>query len=262
MSEWQIADLDLDAYLARIGHERVSPSAAALRSLHEAHVRSIPFENIDVLLGPHPGLKLKVIADKMVHRRRGGYCYEHSLLFAAALESLGFDVRRRMARVDPEKPSARTHMVVIVRVAGVDHLVDVGFGTGLVTAMPLVDGVEQEQNGWLHRITREGPLWTLWRHEHGEWVPLHATDDLPQHQIDYEVAHHYVATHPKSPFTGQLVVMTRGDRLSRRLVGNELTTEHANGAVTKEPVPPAELDGVLRSLGVELNTTDLTTLLG
>ncbi|QFU85807.1 arylamine N-acetyltransferase [Amycolatopsis sp. YIM 10] len=260
MSEWQLEDLDLDAYLARIGHARVQPSAAALRSLHEAHVRSIPFENLDVLLGPHPGLELKVIADKLVHRRRGGYCYEHGLLFSAALELLGFDVRRRMARVQPDKNGPRTHMVVLVRVAGIDHLVDVGFGTGLVTPMPLVDGHEQDQNGWLHRITREGPLWILWRHEADGWTRLHATDDLPQHQIDYDVSNHYISTHPKSPFSGQLVVMTRGDRVSNRLVGDTLTTEHATGETTKRTVPPAELDTVLRSMGVELTSSELATL--
>jgi len=46
--EWDIAALDLDAYLDRIGHPRVAPSAGALRSLHEAHMRTIPFENVDV----------------------------------------------------------------------------------------------------------------------------------------------------------------------------------------------------------------------
>ncbi|MBN6035031.1 arylamine N-acetyltransferase [Amycolatopsis sp. 195334CR] len=260
MSEWQLEDLDLDAYLARIGHARVEPSAAALRSLHEAHVRSIPFENLDVLLGPHPGLRLKVIADKLVHRRRGGYCYEHGLLFAAALELLGFDVRRRMARVQPDKNGPRTHMVVLVRVAGIDHLADVGFGTGLVTPMPLVDGHEQDQNGWPHRITREGPLWILWRREPEGWTRLHATDDLPQHQIDYDVSNHYIATNPKSPFSGQLVAMTRGDHLSTRLVGDTLTTEHAGGDQTKRTITPGDLHKTLQSLGIDLPEDQVTTL--
>lgn len=53
--EWDVASLDLDAYLDRIGHSRVPPSADALRSLHEAHVRAVPFENLDVVLGMHRG---------------------------------------------------------------------------------------------------------------------------------------------------------------------------------------------------------------
>ncbi|MBA8825553.1 hypothetical protein FHX42_002904 [Saccharopolyspora lacisalsi] len=55
--EWDIAAVDVEAYLERIDHPRVSPSTEALRSLHEAHVRTIPFENIDVVLGRHPGLE-------------------------------------------------------------------------------------------------------------------------------------------------------------------------------------------------------------
>jgi len=56
----------------------------------------------------HPGLELGVISDKLVRRRRGGYCYEHALLFAAVLERLGFAVQRRIARVQPHRPDSRT----------------------------------------------------------------------------------------------------------------------------------------------------------
>jgi N-hydroxyarylamine O-acetyltransferase len=96
--EWDVASLDLDAYLDRIGRPRVRPSADALRSLHEAHVRAISFENVDVVLGTHRGLGLDVIGDKLLRRHRGGCCYEHALLFAAVLEQLGYPVRRRIAR--------------------------------------------------------------------------------------------------------------------------------------------------------------------
>ncbi|MGH3929258.1 MAG: arylamine N-acetyltransferase family protein, partial [Pseudonocardiaceae bacterium] len=118
--EWNVTSVDVDAYLQRIGHPRVPPSAGALRSLHEAHVRAIPFENVDVVLGTHRGLELDVISDKLVHRRRGGYCFEHALLIAAVLERLGFAVQRRMARVQPQGSGVRTHMVLAVHADGVD----------------------------------------------------------------------------------------------------------------------------------------------
>jgi N-hydroxyarylamine O-acetyltransferase len=104
--------VDVDAYLDRIEHPRVPVSATALRSLHEAHVRAIPFENVDVVLGTHPGLELGVISDKLVRRHRGGYCYEHAQLFAAVLERLGFAVQRRIARVQPHRPGPRPHMIL------------------------------------------------------------------------------------------------------------------------------------------------------
>ena len=105
-SPWQAEQLDLDAYLSRIGRSGGPPSRAALDSLHEAHVRAFTFDNIDVLLDPHPGVALDAVQAKFVGRGRGGYCFEHGVLFAAALERLGYDVERRLGRVgDPEAPA-------------------------------------------------------------------------------------------------------------------------------------------------------------
>jgi len=166
--EWNIASVDVDAYLQRIGHPQVPPSADALRSLHEEHVRAIPFENVDVVLGTHRGLELDVISDKLVHRRRGGYCFEHALLFAAVLEQLGFEVQRRMARVHPHGSGVRTHMMLAVHASGAEYLADVGFGAGMLYPTPLRDGAVVDQAGWEHRLTHDGALWTLWkRDDHG-----------------------------------------------------------------------------------------------
>lgn len=143
-----------------------------------------------------------VISDKLVHRRRGGYCFEHALLLAAVLERLGFAVQRRMARVQPHGSGVRTHMMLTVHADGVEYLADVGFGAGMRYPMPLRDGAVVDQAGWAHRLTQDGALWTLWKRSDQGWEALHAFDDSPQRPIDYEVAHHYTATHPRSPFTG------------------------------------------------------------
>ncbi|WP_243790293.1 arylamine N-acetyltransferase [Saccharopolyspora gloriosae] len=210
---WSTDALDVEAYLRRIDQPRLPPSAEALRSLHEAHVRAIPFENIDVILGPHPGLELDVVADKLVDRRRGGYCFEHALLFAAALERLGYQVRRRIARVQPQRASgSETHMLLTVRVDGADFQADVGFGAGVLAPMPLRDGVVVDQAGWEHRLRREGELWVLEKRKPEGWAPLHAADERARRPVDYEVAHHYTATHPSSPFSGQPTQVL--DRLS------------------------------------------------
>jgi N-hydroxyarylamine O-acetyltransferase len=257
---WNIDDLDLDAYLARIGHDRVRPSADALRSLHRAHVLAIPFENIDVILGTHPGISLDAIQAKLVGRQRGGYCYEHALLFGAALEQLGFDVVRRVARVQPHKAGPRTHALLKVGVDGQEFLADVGFGAGQLYPTPLKDGAVVDQAGWDHRLTLDGDLWTLSKQTADGWVPQHASNDEPVRPIDYEVYHHYVSTHPKSPFTGRPVVMRVADGVVRRLVGNTLTTEQANGHTTERNIPPADLPDALASLDVILNEEEIDRL--
>lgn len=258
--EWDVAALDVEAYLDRIDHPRLPPSADVLRSLHQAHVRAIPFENVDVVIGTHPGLQLGAIAGKLVHRRRGGYCYEHALLFAAVLERLGFAVQRRIARVQPHRPGPRTHMMLVVRAEEADYLVDVGFGAGMLYPMPLRDGAEVDQAGWDHRLTRDGALWTLSKRAADGWEALHAFDGTPQCPVDYEVAHHYTSTHPRSPFASQLIVLRLDHGVSRRLVGDELTVEYADGRLERSSVAPEHLDATLRELDVVLNAEELDAL--
>lgn len=254
---WDTEKLDLDAYLRRIGQ---AAATASMESLHAAHVRSIPFENLDVILGTHPGIGFDAIQAKLVGRQRGGYCYEHALLFAAVLERLGFEVTRRVARVDPDKSGPRTHALLKVRVDEQDILADVGFGDGMLHPMPLKDGVVVDQAGWEHRLTQQDGVWTLAKKTPDGWVPQHASDDEPQRLIDYEVYHHYVSTHPNSPFSSKPVVMRLSDGLCRRLVGNELIHEYADGRVERRLVSADELGALLESLDVVLTGEELDRL--
>jgi N-hydroxyarylamine O-acetyltransferase len=238
---WNTSVLDVDAYLARIGLPRAE---APLEALHEAHVRAIPFENVDPLLGKTPDLELG------------------ALLFAAVLERLGYPVRRRLSRVQPHKSGPRTHMMLVVVHNGRDHLVDVGFGAGMMRPMPLEDGVVVSQAGWDHRLTRDGRLWTLSKRAGDDWEPQHAFDDQPQRLVDYELSNYYVATHPRSPFTAKLIVMRLDHGISRRLVGDVLTEEHADGRVETTPVTPDTLGETLRSLDLDLPAEVLERLVG
>ena len=157
--DWGSALLDLDGYLGTVGVASREPSLAALAELHEAHVRTFPFENIDVLLDQHQGVAVSVIAEKFL-RGRGGYCFEHSSLLAAVLERLGYDVDRRLARVGDPASSGRTHLVVLVSLDGRRWLCDPGFGLSLLRPLPLEDGAQDEQegarSGWWRGPTTRG----------------------------------------------------------------------------------------------------------
>ncbi len=243
---WQTDVVDLDAYFARTG----ASASSSLAELHEAHVRAIPFENIDVMLGLVPSLDMTDIQDKLVHRRRGGYCYEHQLLFTAVLERLGYTVARRMSRV---MTGPRTHMMSIVD----DHLVDVGFGAGMLHPMPLRDGVVVDQAGWPHRLRRTERRWVLEKQGVNGWELQHAfEDDVEQVPVDYLAANYYVATHPRSPFSGQLVVMRLEPGLSRRLVGRTLTLDHAGAE--PERIEVDDLGATLESLDITLTEGELS----
>ena len=258
--EWEIDAVDLDAYLARIAQRRRPPSAEALRDLMRAHVRAIPFENVDVVLRQHQGISLDVVSAKLVGRRRGGYCYEQSGLFAAVLERLGYTVRRLSARVQPRRPGPYTHMTLVVEVDGGQFLADVGFGAGILVPLPLVDGGEVDQAGWPHRMSRRDSWWTLQKQTGDGWEDLLEFRLDEMHRNDYEVYHHYTSTHPKSPFIGRLVIMTLEPGVSRKLLGRELTVEKSDGSSETTTVAPDELDATLKDLGIELTADELAGL--
>src|SRR6478672_10177073 len=204
-SAWQIDRLDLDAYLARLGVPAKEPSRSALAELHEAHVRTFTFDNIDVLLGQHPGVALEAVQEKFVGRGRGGYCFEHSTIFAAALERLGYQVRRHLGRVgDPGAGTqqGRTHMVVEVVLDGQRLLGDPGFGMSLLRPIPMADDAQDDYlPGWRYRLRRtEGGALALHRKREEGWELAHTTDELEVKPVDVVIGHHYTSTYPASHF--------------------------------------------------------------
>jgi N-hydroxyarylamine O-acetyltransferase len=222
--EWATGQLDLAAYLRRIGYDRdLAPTAGTLAGLHRAHVAAIPFENADIMLGRGVRVDLPSIADKLVHRGRGGYCFEHGQLLAAALVQLGYPVDRLLARVGGPH-DARTHLVLRVHVDGQDWLADTGFGTGLIEPVPFGDGAPHDQYGWTYRLRADGERhWQLQEHQDGQWAACYQFDDQPQYPADVLMANHFTATYPDSSFVRQLVVIRKDPGGLRRLTGRRLS---------------------------------------
>lgn len=113
------AMFDLEAYFSRIAYVVTrEPSLATLAAIHRHHVRAIPFENLDVLLGRGIRIDLVSIAQKLIQGSRGGYCFEQNGLLRAALTALGFAVNPLIARVRWQVPleteTAFTHMLLRV----------------------------------------------------------------------------------------------------------------------------------------------------
>ena len=250
-TEWEVERLDLDAYLARIGLEAPPPpTAKGLRRLHRAHALAIPFENLDVLLGRGIRLDMDALQGKLVSRRRGGYCYEHNLLFSAALERLGMEVVRLSARVRMGSEHLRPHSHMLMRVdaGGVDWLADVGFGgEGLIDPIPFADGATtQSEGGWNHSLARESESTWVLRSLHPDgWLDLYAFTLEAQHHVDYVVYNHYISTFPRSPFVTTLVAQRSAP--DRRLTLTDLRLVEAlpDG---EERVTELEPDGLADTL--------------
>lgn len=268
--EWQSEQLDLDGYLRRIGYDGGwDADLGTLAGLHRCHVQTIPFENIDPLTGIGVDLDLGAIQDKLVIRRRGGYCFEHNLLFAAVLERAGFTVTRLAAHAWPGNaaPLPRTHMVLAVEVAafstgrgdGRTWLCDVGFGgLGLLGPVALADGADVRHDAWRYGVVRSGDEWVLRAHTAAGWLDLYAFTEQPQHLVDYEVYNYYISTHPASPFVHRLVAgrVTATRRLE--LTDRSLTETTADGQAKRTVADLGRLFAT--DFGLELDAATLAAL--
>lgn len=243
---------DLDAYLDRIGWRgEVAPTLAALSALLAAHIARIPFENLDVLLGRPIRLDLDAIQAKLVRARRGGYCFEHATLFAAALDRFGFRPLRHAARVVlfvPRTVSTRTHMFLSVALAEGRFVVDPGFGAlAPRQPLPLVDRGTAPPADATHWFARDGPFWALRTWRDGEAVDAWLSTLGEENPSDFEVANHYTATHPASPFVNRLTL--------RAYTGvGRVTVMNREATIWRGDVPqPVQLAdrGQLRALLVE-----------
>src|SRR5262245_57086967 len=265
-AQWQIDHLNLDAYLRRIGFD-AAPAAdeETLFALHRAHIAAIPFENLDVMLGRGIAVDLPSVADKLVARRRGGYCFEHGVLFGAALQRLGYRVDRLLARTgDPvEHPRPRSHLVLRVGRGDRQWLADVGFGNGLLEPLPFADGEARRQGAWSYRLVRgEDGAWRLREGVDEVWRTLMTFTDEPQYPVDVEVANHYTATNPHSPFVQRCILVRKDDTSVRGLRGRELTVERPGHEPQQRLLGDQEFAAALSAeFGSALRTDEVRALL-
>jgi N-hydroxyarylamine O-acetyltransferase len=241
--------LHLDAYLKRVGYAAGrEPTRAVLEALHLAHATRIPFENLDILLGRPIPLDLASLQEKLVAGGRGGYCYEQNLLFAAALERIGFNVTRLAARVRyrTERILPRSHMLLLVSAGGSQWIADVGFGLeGLLQPVPFEAGRESRQFAWTYRVVEEAGESMLQSLRGQAWTNLYSFSLEPQTAADYEMANYYNSTHPDSRFTRTLVVQLPAPEARVALRNLELITDRGGSVTTRMLAGDDELLTVL-----------------
>jgi N-hydroxyarylamine O-acetyltransferase len=186
-------EANLDAYLRRINYSgSIAPTLETLQMLHRQHPAAIAFENLDPLMERPVRLQLSDIEQKLLNERRGGYCFEHNLLFKAVLEAMDYAVTPLAAGVlwgrGPDEAGEATlnHMAMTVEVGGTAYLADVGFG-GQVMAGPLRlrADIEQTVGGETYRLTGGHPKWRLETRIGGDWRPMYEFTLAPQTLDDY-----------------------------------------------------------------------------
>jgi N-hydroxyarylamine O-acetyltransferase len=246
----------LDDYLHRIG-VRGSPGATAdtLRRIHRAHREAFLFENLSIQTGGTISVALPDIERKFLDDRRGGYCFEHNTLFAAALADLGLASTTLLGRVrrGPPAERGRTHMVLRVPIGQTVWLADVGFGAqSLIDPIPLEEDATAEQLGLEYALRRDDHLWVLSARDATGTMDLYEFTEDPQTPADVEIANHYTATHPASVFRRTLTVqrVTPDERIALR---GDMLARYRADRIVEERVERTFLHRVVRDVfGIEL----------
>ncbi|MEO6245922.1 MAG: arylamine N-acetyltransferase [Opitutaceae bacterium] len=239
--------LDLDAYFARIGYAGAREvSFATLDGIHQRHAQSIPFENLDIQLGRRIAIDLPAIERKLVHDRRGGYCFEQNALLGAVLRALGFTVTALIGRVRWQIPAELetplVHQLLRVEVPDAGPcLADVGFGS-MSLFRPLRWKFDVAQPGCLEprQLVRRDDLIAHQARIGETWSDVYVFTEKPVPVIDFEVANWFTCANPDSAFLKNLrASRTLADR-RHTLLNAEFATRHADGRVERRTIATAD----------------------
>ena len=241
--------IDLPRYFARIGYTgEQAPTADVLKAIHLAHATHIPFENLDVLAGAPIRLTPEGLQAKLVDAERGGYCFEQNMLLAYALESIGFRLKRLLARVRfrSNHMLPLTHMALEVEADGQGWLCDVGFGGhGLLEPIPLREG-DAQQGAWHYRLAREdGFWWVLQAPLIGDFVDLYTFTRHGYQIVDFEPPNFFVSRHPESIFLVTLMAQRPLLDVRYLLVGRDYSEIRPSGTTIRTIEDQDELRQIL-----------------
>lgn len=229
--------MDLNAYFERIGYDGPSDvSVDTLRQVHRAHLLAVPFENLDIHLKRPIVLDEARLIDKIVTQARGGFCYEHNTVFAAALREMGFSVEMLEARVgarDWESGAPYDHMTLLVQLEE-RWMPDVGFGDSFMEPLLLDKPGEQVQSNGQFRVQHDGIEGVYSRKTRsGDWHDEYLFRLEPKQLLDFTPGCDFNQYSPQSHFTQQRVcsLATPTGRITlsdRRLIVTEngQRTEH------------------------------------
>jgi len=227
-------------YFARIGYSGTPRvDVETLVALHRAHLTAIPYENLDVQLGRPVTRDIAGIQAKLIHGRRGGWCYEMNGLLSWALEEIGFSLTRLaggVMRAVAGDQQIGNHLVLLVHLDR-PWLADVGFGDGLIDPVPLQEGPITQ--GFLNfRLERLDQRWWRFHNQpHGGAASFDFAEEAGDPALlDFKC--HRLQTDPASNFTLNAILQRRTALGVDAITGRVLKQVRAGG-VTKSLIPDA-----------------------
>ena len=229
-----------EKYLERIKYKETTlPGFELLKALQQLHLLHIPFENLDIHLGIPIELSTGKIFDKIVNKKRGGFCYELNGLFYSLLISMDFDARVISARVynttEKKYSPAYDHLAIIVSIDKMDYLVDVGFGEFTFSPLKIKPGkIQEDQRGKFKIVKHDGDWLQVNKASGNEWIPEYIFTLQGRQFSEFEAMCQYHQTSPQSHFTKNKIcsILTNNGNGRISITNNRLKI--TNGEQVKE----------------------------
>ncbi len=200
--------MTIDSILRRIGHHGpVAADLGTLFALHRAWRQAVPYENLDIQLGRPISLEPDALFDKLVRRRRGGYCYEQNAGLAMLLRLAGFQVTMVEAgvlRAARGEAMWGNHNALLVDLDGRRWLADAGIGDGFVEPLPLREG-PHTQGDLAYRLERLDPDTWRFHHHPGGTVASYDFRLLPREIADFAARSREMSTSAESAYVTTLM---------------------------------------------------------
>lgn len=225
-------NFSLQEYFDRIGYEgTATASVDVLTRIMSCQLYTVPFENLDVQAGKVVSLVPEAIVEKIIGRRRGGYCYEVNGLFAMALHALGIQytfVAARPMFYPVRRP--KTHMAVVAELDGEKWLCDLGFGSYGLREPFSLNGIESTQGPDTFRLSRPNEREYLFQALiEGTWTNQYQFDLYPTEWIDFAPANFLNSTHPDAVFVQKPLIVLHNLDGRKILFGDTLKIVSKSG---------------------------------
>ncbi len=251
--------MDIDRYLARLNlTERPRPNWQGLARLQEAHLLNVPFENLAIHYGQPIDLTTRAIFDKIVSKKRGGFCYELNTLFNDLLTKIGFQTQLLSGRVysqdKDEYGPEFDHLTILVHLADRSYLTDVGFGEFSFDPVPFETGKPFELSRGNFQIDlHDNTYYRLSKISKGKPYPQYLFQAKPRNLEEFRAMCHYHQTSPDSYFTQQkfISIPTQNGRVT--LSGNRLKTKDLEGSVSEETLKDSFEKVARDQFGIDLS---------
>ncbi|XP_074864886.1 arylamine N-acetyltransferase, pineal gland isozyme NAT-10-like [Carettochelys insculpta] len=236
--------MSIEEYLDRIGYQdsHEKHDLETLTAIFQHHIRAIPFENLSIHCRETITLDLDQIYNKIVRKKRGGWCMEHNQLLWWVLKTLGYDTTILGAYIYslPQNTYAShmTHLLLKVEIDNKAYILDGGFGASyqIWQPMELISGKDQPQRPGIFRFTEDNGIWYFEKIRRKQYIPnqSYANSDLlersecrkiylfnlePRTMEDFQFPCTYLQTSPDSLFTKKSICSLQTTDGFRALIG-------------------------------------------